>query len=194
MNDDSKIVSFAAAAKKRGRTLAGKLPPSVQITGNNNVGVAGHRNHVEINVKTTPYRRPKIVVQAGYEHITEAQAAEIHELVAKVVKVTGKPYAFVWPMLRKSAHCASYRLMLQSEFEGARTYLRKWIASATAAPTTQNGVAARKRLLARVHAEARKTPSLLDRVHEYTRGRFGTASLAELSPGQLDEVVRQFGF
>ena len=75
-----------------------------------------------------------------------------------------------------------------------RKYLRKWIASVATTTAAQPGAAARKQRLARIHVEAGKLPGGLGRVHEYTHGRFGTPSLAELSAGQLDEVVRHFNF
>lgn len=194
MSDDSKVVDLAAAARKRGRTLRARPQASVQISGNHNVGVAGDNNHVEITVKAAPPRRAKIVVQAGHEHITEAQAAELQELVAKVVKLSGKTYPFVWGALRKRTHCASYRMMLPAHFEDARVYLRKWIASTSVlGPGVKRQAIARTTLLARIHVEAKKKSGLLDRIHDHTRACYGASSLADLKNEELIEVVREFG-
>lgn len=191
---DSKIVDLADAARRRGKPLPKKPPARVQITGNNNVGVAGDRNHVEINVRTPARKQVRVEVQRGPGDITEEQAAEIQELVARVVKESGKPFPKVWMALKRRYRFANYHLLPQEQFEDVRKYLRKWIASVATTTAAQPGAAARKQRLARIHVEAGKLPGGLGRVHEYTHGRFGTPSLAELSAGQLDEVVRHFNF
>lgn len=194
MNDNSNIVDLKAEAKKRGKPLPARAEPLVSVTGNNNVAVAGDRNHINIHVKTSSRKHPRLEVMPGPGQITEAQAAEIQELVTRVVGVSRKQYSMVWSVLKRNFRFNSYRMLPKEQFEEVRQYLRKWIASASPASTTQGGATERKRLLARIHAEARKTPGLLDRVHEYARGRFGTSSLSELSLGQLTEVIRQFNF
>lgn len=191
-SDGSNVVDLAAAAKKRGKTLPVRSASTVQITGNNSVGIAGDGNHVEINVKTTPQRRPRISVQAGPGNITEEQAADIQELVAKVVDVTGKPFPFVWTTLKRTFRFASYRLLPQEQFESVSKYLRQWIASSKGQVLHANDDDARKYLLKRLHAEARKRKALMGNIRAYVFDRFGTETLSRLSPSQLNEVIKHF--
>ena len=190
--DKNKVVDFAAAALRRGNNLPQRAPVAVQIKGNNNVGVAGDRNSININVKMPARKQVRVEIQRGPEHITEEQAAEIRELVSKVVKVSDKSFQFVWEQLKKKFRFASYRLLQGERFEEVRKYLRTWIASAGAPLAAATPPDTRKRLLARIHAEASKRYGLLDQVHAYIHGRFGTRSLGDLAPGQLHEVVKQF--
>jgi len=186
------VADFAAAARKRGRQVAAPAS-TLQILGNNSAGVIGNNNHVEIKV-TSP-KKPRPIIQPGPQHITDTQAAEIHELVAKVVAVSGKPFPFVWETIRRRFRFRAYRLMEREKYEDVRRYLRTWIASAEAQEGKGNPATAsanRKRLLARIHAEAKKQKGLLDRVKTYAYDRFEVQSLGDLSPDELGEVVRQF--
>lgn len=193
MSEESNVVDLVEAAKKRGRTLPNLAPATVQISGNNNVGVAGDGNSIQINVKPSSRKQVRVTVERGPADITAAQAAEIQELVARVVALSGRAYSEVWPILKRKFRFASYHLIPHEQFEDVRAYLRKWIASVSS-PGDSTAPAARKRALSRIHAEAKKVPGMLDRVHAYIHGRFGTKSLGDLAPGQLHEVIRQFNF
>jgi hypothetical protein len=192
MSDKTKIVDFSAAAKKRGKPIA-KPAPVVTVTGNNNAAVAGDHNNIQINVKAPARRRVQVNVQPGAGAITQAQAAEIQELVKKVVDVSGKPFPTVWGVLKKKYRYTSYLLLPAVQFEDVRAYLRKWIASAgRAVPSSPD--ADRKRALARINAEAKKTPGRKDDVRAYILDRYDAGSLADLSIVQLLEVIKRFGF
>ena len=193
MSDETKIVDFSAAAKKRGKPVPTRAPATVKITGNNNAAVAGDHNNIQINVKAPARRRVQVNVQPGAGAITQAQAAEIQELVKKVVDVSGKPFPTVWGVLKKKYRYTSYLLLPAVQFEDVRAYLRKWIASAgRAAPSSPD--ADRKRALARINAEAKKTPGRKDDVRAYILDRYDAGSLADLSIVQLLDVVKRFGF
>lgn len=192
----SNVTDFFAEAQKRGRSI---VPPTqktitskIQIIGNNNAGVMGDGNHIHINVKASPSTRPKINVQPGTEHISDTQAAEVKELVDKTVSATGKNHAFVWSTIKRRYRFTKYQLITHDKYDDIIKYLKKWIASHTVTPL--NASANRKRVLARIHAEANKQKGTLEQVYAYIQGRFGTSSLSELTQGQLDEIVRQFKF
>lgn len=186
------VADFATAARKRGRPVA-QSKTTMKIAGDRNVGVVGNHNQVNITVKAPSRQRVRVEVQRGPHDITEAQAADIQELVAKVVEASGKPFAAVWSTLKKKFRFTSYRLMPADQFEQVRTYLRRWIASANG-PNDPSTSAVRKRLLGRIHAEANKVPGRIDQVRSYIHDRFGVQSLGDLSIDELQEVVRQFSF
>ena len=192
----SNVADFFTEAQKRGRAIS---PPAqekplnhVQITGSGNAGVIGDGNNIQINVKAPANKRPQINLQAGPENITDAQAAEVKELVDKVATVAGKPHSFVWSTLKRKYRFTKYQLITHDKYEDIVKYLRMWIARYSRAPKSINE--RRSRTLARIHAEAKKQKGLLDNVHAYIQGRFGTPRLSELSQGQLNEVVSQFRF
>jgi len=89
----SNVADFAAEARKRGREVAAPAPlaATLRITGNNNAGVIGNNNYIEIKVSGSR-KSARPIIQPGPQHITDTQAAEIQELVAKVVAVSGKTF------------------------------------------------------------------------------------------------------
>ena len=187
--DTSNVADFAAAARKRGRPVA-KAAPVLKINGNNNAGIIGNHNQVNITVRTAA--RPKIMVAPGSDAIDNAQAAEIKRLVAKVVEVSGRTFGHVYGTLYRRFDATSYLLIKRDRYDTVVRYLNTWIASASPAPTG-SAEDERKRLLKRIHAQARKRHGI-EAIRAYARDRFGTPSLAELSPDQLVEIIRQHGF
>ena len=185
-----KVISLKGHAAGRDVNVQPPASQTVSITGTGNAGIVGSHNQVNINVRV-PGKAVQVRVQPGPDAVTPAQAAEIQELVAKVVRITGKPYEFVWPTLKRKFRFTSYLLLPAIQFEEVRAYLRKWIASSDRS-AGRNPVLDRKKLLGRIHAEAKKVPGMIDQIHAYIHGRFGTLSLGDLAPGQLVEVVREF--
>lgn len=162
------------------------------ITGQGNVGVVGDGNHVQIHFTSAlPSKTTKYVVQPGVQHIGAMEAAEVRELVAKTALVSGRHYSFVWSTVKRQFRFARYELLTPEVYEQVCRYLRSWIARHS---RQFNGDTEelRKHLLKRIHAEGRKTPGADDRIHGYITGRFGFHSLAELSPEQLNEVIKAF--
>jgi hypothetical protein len=185
-----KVIDLAAAAKRRGKPpQQTKANHRMRITGNNNTAVAGDGNQVTVNLLGAP--RPRITVQPGPDAVTQAQAAEIRELVAKVADVSGRPFGFIWSTLKHKYRFTRYELLPATQFPEVQAYLRKWIARFTNA-TPMQGDEQRKKLLRRLHAQARKMPGAIEQIKAFAMGRFGTESLAELSIGQLEGVIREF--
>ncbi|WP_027996504.1 hypothetical protein [Simplicispira psychrophila] len=163
-----------------------------KISGHGNVGVVGDGNHVQINLAgVAPSKSFKYIVQPGPQHIGPAETAEVRELVSKIAAATGRGHSFVWSTIKREHRFARYELLTPEIYEQVCQYLRRWIARYTAKPTG-SAEDQRKHLLKRIHAEARKRHGVLDQIHAYVSGRFGTSSLADLAPGQLHEVIRQF--
>lgn len=193
----SNVIDFAAAAKQfRRPTAPRKLAqaPRLTISGNNNAGVIGDNNHVHLNVHVSQSAKAApIKVQPGSQHINSAQAAEVQELVSKVVAVSNETYSFVWGTVKRKFRFSRYELITPETYEGVCKYLRHWIASKQPTADQMTGEEQRKRLLMRIHAEARKKRRDLEQIRSYVSGRFGTNSLAELKPGQLNEVIKEFG-
>lgn len=184
----SNVTHISEAAKRRGRTHSSAAAPSIH--GNNNV--VGNHNQVTINVR--PASRPKLEIklQPGPAHISDLQAFELQQLVNKIVQVSGKSYAQVWGAFRNRFVVPSYRLLPVEQHEAACHYLRAWVASAEA----KSGAAKppdRKRMLARIHAEGKKRPQLIERARDFMEHEFGTRMLRELTDDQLAKVIKQCG-
>lgn len=167
--------------------------PAVEqtISGSNNVGVIGDRNQVHITIQRAPSPRP--IIAREPDEISGEQALVIKRLVNDVARHAGVGHARVYSALYNATGAPSYLRIKQDRFEEAVLYLRKWLARFVkkAAPADQEEY--RKLLLRRIHAEARKRRGRLDEIHAFIQGRHGTSSLADLTPGQLQEVVSQFG-
>lgn len=194
--DEAAPVKKAPVRKRSTRTVQPMNSANSTITAGGAVqNVAGNNNQVtqNININHAPAQKStRIVVQPGPQHINAAQAAEVRELVAKVVSTTGRSYSFVWGTVKRECRFSRYDLINQETYEQVCWYLRKWIARYTAKPMGSLEEQ-RKNLLKRIHAEARKRRGALDQIRAYVSGRFGTNSLADLTPGQLNEVIREFG-
>ena len=184
----SNVTHISEAAKRRSRTRTTSAAPSIQGTNN----VVGNHNQVTINVR--PASRPKLEIrlQPGPAHISDLQAFELQQLVGKIVQVSGKSYAQVWGAFRNRFLVPSYRLLAADQYDAACQYLRAWVASAEA----KSGAAKppdRKRMLARIHAEGKKRPELIERARAYMEDEFGTRRLSELTDDQLANVIKQCG-
>ena len=118
-DNETNVTDFFEAARKRGKTIE-PAPPVIQISGNNNAGVVGNHNKVEINIKTPSGKSPKLELQPGSEHISDTKAAEIQELVGKVVAVSGRKHSFVWSTLKKKYRFTRYQLITHDKYEDIR--------------------------------------------------------------------------
>lgn len=189
----SNVTDFAAAARKRGRPEPPlRLAPvqSMQITGNNNAGVIGNSNHVQINVHGAA--RPKIQITPGDNEVTNEQAAEIKRLVLKVAEVAATPHQRVYSAVYKRFETTSYQMIKRHRYDEVVKYLHGWIARHSATLAQPGTASDKNRLLARIHAQAKKLGGSIDQIHAFISGRFGTSSLGDLAPGQLREVIKQF--
>ena len=175
------IIDFIARAAAKGRKPAPQLASSpVRIEGNHNI--VGNNNQVNFVVEKTTKRT---VVQPGPGAITEAQAAELKELVDRIVDKKGVRHQQIWATFNRKFRLASYRMLPAREFDTAHAYLRAWVGRA---------VPSRAKLLARIHAQAAKYPGSLERLKIWADLSYGTGSLSELTNDQLLEMIRYAGF
>jgi hypothetical protein len=187
------VVNLEAAARKLGRPVppARHAPAqSMQITGNNNAGVMGNSNHVQINVHGVT--KPKILITPGDNEVTNEQAAEIKRLVLKVAEVAATPHQRVYSAIYKRFETTSYQMIKRHRFEEVVKYLNGWIARHLTPSVPPGTTPDKNRLLARIHVQGKKLGGRMDEIHAFISGRFGTSSLRDLAPGQLSEVIKQF--
>jgi hypothetical protein len=179
----------------RKRAVRATRPPAGRVLtqtarGIGNVQVAGN-----LIIQTAPIARrtPAPAPVPGEGELTNEQAAEIKRLVGVVVAHSGQSWPHVYGTLTKRMEATSYLMIKRYKYGDAVAYLHKWIASVTATPArSESSEEQRKRFLKRIHAQARKQGGTMDKIHAYIRGRFGTPSLADLAPGQLQEVIKEF--
>ena len=171
--------------------IAQRLAASQSITGNGNYQVSSVAN-IHIHPPHRPKRTRSPTPVPGDGQITNQQAAELKRLVGVVVALSDNSWSFVYGKLNERFETRSYTMIERHRYDEAATYLRKWVASVSAPPPLESIEEQRKRLLKRIHAQARKQGGCLDRIRTYLVGRVGTESLAGLTPGQLQEVIKKF--
>lgn len=186
MTDDrdrkkGELIDFMEAAAKRGRTPA-ESKPSIAIKGNGNI--VGNNNQVRVTYQTRP--ATKVVVTPGAQHITQAQAAEIRDLVNRLFELQGHTHKKVWTILKRHFNFTSYHLLPATQFADVKAYLRSWLAK-TPAPKTRNT------LLKRIHAQARNHPGGIEAIKATAAQLFGSASLSPLTSQQLAELITECG-
>lgn len=173
-------------------TQIGQMLTSQSITGNGNFQVGTVAN-LHIHQPPKPRRTPAAPTPIpGDGEITNQQAAEIKRLVGVVVTRSGKSWGSVYGIFNDRFEATSYLMIKRHRYDEAVIYLHKWIASVSTPSARESTEEERKRLLKRIHAQARKLGGSIDSIRAYISGRFGTPSLAELTPGQLQEVIKEF--
>lgn len=163
------------------------------------VGGTGHTMNVIENgnvIHTTQHSTTvKAEVKPGDQHITEAQAAKLTELVRQVVeletqlKKAPKSFRSVWAAL--NAHCGvtRYLLIALEDFPKAEKYLRQWIGrlnSMASAPVADNETW-RKRRYSYIKINTKDDSDWLT---AYLKKTFKVTSLTELTDEQLDRTYR----
>lgn len=189
----SNVVDLAAMKRMRGLPASRTrqvLVQSMQITGNNNAGVIGNSNHVQINVHGVA--KPKILITPGENEVTDEQAAEIRRLVLKAAEVSTMPYQRVYSAVYRRFEATKYQMIKRHKYDEVVKYLNGWIARHLPPSVPSGTTPDKNRLLARIHVQGKKLGGSMDEIHAFISGRFGTSSLADLAPGQLREVIKQF--
>ncbi|AMO36718.1 hypothetical protein AC731_007045 [Thauera humireducens] len=181
----------AAPKRERSKRTVRPAPQIVQQGGDGSLQVANSTIQ-NIHFAVPERKAVRVVVQPGPQHIDGARAAEVRELVGRVVSVTGEKHSFVWATVKRKYRFVQYQLLTPDVYIEVCKYLRKWIASRSAKPTGDNEEH-RKRLLRRIYAEARKTHGVIDRIRVRVAERWDVRSLADLTPDQLVDVIREFG-
>lgn len=187
------------------KAVVGKADAPTRLTRNKNtvgsvVGdtVAVGDNNI-IHVHQAP-ARPRVIakVEPGDEHISDAQAAKLHELVSQIVdleaKLKKRPTTFkaVWIGLNSHCKVPSYRLIPLRSYPKAEKYLRTWIGRITSAASAPKkaGPDWRKRQYAYIFTNVKQL-GLSDRLNAMLAEDFGVASVSDLQDAALRKVYQR---
>ncbi|KAA5931520.1 MULTISPECIES: transcriptional regulator [Pantoea] len=138
----------------------------------------------------------KAEVKPGIEHITEAQAAKLTELVENVVNLEGrvrkKPASrqSVWGKLNRHCGVTRYRLIPLELYEKAEKFLRQWIGRLNSQPMasiSDNNTWRKNRY---AYIKLKTNGELEDWRQKYLWKNFQVDSLTALSDDDLDKVYR----
>ncbi|EWH09843.1 putative DNA-binding protein [Catenovulum agarivorans DS-2] len=155
--------------------------------GNGNIIAGGS---ISIN---QPPAIQQIMVTPGEQHITDAQAYEIKELVRQIVvleaHVKEKPrgYAAVWASFKRKFKCTKYQLLTQEQFDPAISYLRQTIGRLSRSVKAKQSPEWRKRKYSFIHTNVKKLGIEQER-KDYMAINFGAESMKELSDRELEQL------
>lgn len=181
-------------------SVAPPIPPtpSVPLTnhGGNAIGVVQGGTVTQITTQRH-VTRTVAEVKPGAEHITDAQAATLTELVHEIarleeqLKQKPKGHRAIWGAL--NAHCGvpKYRLIKQADFPAAQKYLQQWIGrlTAMASAPAKIGDAWRKRKYAYIKINT-NDPEAAKALQDYLQRKHQASSLTELTDEQLEQTYR----
>ena len=189
-NKIKKIISESALPKKN----SDKSTINQTVGGNNAIAIIGE---VGMVVKTEKIVEKTVVKPTpGNEHISEEQAAVLHNLIHQVIELNNKikkrpiSYRAAWLALNNKMKVASYRMIKASDFNNAVKYLRSWIgrlSSAKSAP--RKDPTWRKRKYAFIFTNVKKY-NLQERLDTYLLNKYKTMSLSSLGDVDLQRVYR----
>ena len=175
-------------------------PLAVSINNNGSGNVVGQVNSggnvTQINTQRH-ITRTIAEVKPNDAHISEAQAADLKQLVEEVVKAEAKlkatPRTHRSVFAAMNAHCGvtAYRLIALEDFEKARKFLQQWMGrlmSMKSAPV-KVGDTWRKRHYAYIKINS-KNPDDALALDAYMKKNFNCTSLTELDNEQLDQAYR----
>ena len=136
-------------------------------------------------------------VKPGEEHITDAQAATLTDLVNEIAaleeKLKQKPkgHRAVWAALNSHCSVPKYRLIKLEDFPFARKYLDQWMGRLNSMSTAsvKDGDAWRKRKYAYIKINSNDEFSAAA-VKAYIKRNFNVNSLTELSNDDLERTYR----
>lgn len=163
----------------------------VRQSGVSGVGVA--TGNVQIINTSKHITRTVAEVKPGDEHISDAQAASLQELVAKVatleltVSRSPRTQRAIWSALNKHCGVPKYRLIAHDDFDKARTYLHKWIGRLDSMPSAKKAVNAdwRNRKYAYIKINTRE-PAEAEAFAAYLEKSRLPSSLSSLTDAQLE--------
>lgn len=169
--------------KSKAPPKPGAAGPQVRVSGTGNAAVVGSHNSVTINVRTV---RKKVVadVKPGEEHITDAEAARLHQLVHDLHKRTATPHQRIWTSLLRNVKAPTYRLIALDAFPQAESYLLKWLARST--PADEDEERSRLRHIKYIKTNQRNLSKSDEELGNFLLDRFGKDGLRQCS---VDELV-----
>ncbi|MER2490676.1 ORF6C domain-containing protein [Catenovulum sediminis] len=180
---NSNVLSFEKMLKQK-RANGERSDTTI---GNGNIIAGGS---ISIN---QPPAIQHIKITPGEQHISNAQAYEIKELVRQIVVlealVKEKPrgYAAVWGSFKRKFKCTKYQLLTQDQFDPAISYLRQTIGRLSSSANAKQSPDWRKRKYSFIHTNVKKL-GLQEEKDDYLAINFGAASLKELNDDELQQV------
>lgn len=147
------------------------------------------------NVTTEKYiTKTKAVVKPGDEHIDEAMARKLKDLVDEIVMLESKlkknPKGFqaVWATLNRHCGVTTYKLIPKELYEKAESHLRKWIGRLTSAKSAPKKLTTdwRKKKYTFIKTNITKY-GLENWEKQYLQDKYAVGSITELSNDQLEK-------
>jgi hypothetical protein len=152
-----------------------------------------------IQCSTRARPRVRVVLQAGAEHIDEAQKARLRGLVNEIVQAelavrrSPKSHAVIWEALKAKQRVASYHMIPRERFPEAEGYLMTWLARLHSMPSARKlGSDWRKSRYAFIKAGSRQIGREAD-VDTLLADRYGSRRLSELTDDELQAVYQVVG-
>lgn len=170
-----------------------------EINGNDNQVAGGDIINNVINIHQappSPPSKPRVVVNPGPEHISEAQRVKLQALVDDVVRLESiarrepKTHQSVWGALNKRMKASSYKLIMAAEYGRAEKFLREWIGRLSSTKSAaKKDPDWRKRKYSYIFANVKqldKTKALDDLLQD----RYGAASVKDITDEELTAVYQ----
>lgn len=186
----------------QGNTVAGRDVVSIKkpraaklsIAGSHNVGVVGDHNQVNIlNVQRPPAVRR--VIQPTDEHITQAQAVELHALkdewatLHNAIKKKPFSHGAAWKGINNAGGATTYREIRKDRFADAVAFVKKEMAilrNMKSAPRKDDEWRTRK--IGAIKARCKNQFGGIDVYKPYIKKNFGAESLSDLATDELQQT------
>jgi hypothetical protein len=187
------ILDAAKPKKPRRPKKSTSVFISQKAIGDGAVQVAGN---VNINTKEIIHAQ----VTPGGEHISDEQAAALHEKIQELVdlynlvKRRQVTKAHFWSRLNQYCHVPRYRLIKIEDFDKAIRWCRQQIAILSGTKTAQRKDPAwRPRKIAFIHLVLKDFPLIEPRYRNYLLNNFRKRSTAELADDELRRAYNWVG-
>jgi hypothetical protein len=179
------ILNAARPKKPRQPRKSTSVSISQTAVGDGAVQVGGN-----LHINTRQVIRAEVT--PGAEHITDAQAAALHEKIQELtdlrnlVKRRPVTKAHYWSRLNRHCHVPRYRLIKLEDFDKAMRWCRQQLAILSGTKTAQKRDPAwRPRKIAFIHLVLHNSPALEPRYRNYLLNNFKKRSTAELTDDEL---------
>lgn len=166
--------------------------PELTINGNISGSAIGNGNTI-INTSSVIHKE-KYVLKPGEDHISEAQACALKELIKKIYDIeqsTKKsPITMqrLWSSLNKYCGVTTYRAIKQEDFEKAKKYLQIRAGKLNSMPSAKKkNPNWRNQRYATIHVICKQN-EIEDKKTAYINKNFCATSLTELNDDDLDKT------
>lgn len=193
-----KIVAPEGNAAGRDIHLSDAGAPTLEIHSiSGGTNIIGNTGSIRLQVERT-ISRPKIVVQPGPQHISEAQKAALKALCEEwvalhlAIKKTALSYSRAWSRLNAAAGTTSYSLILKERLPDAIAFIRQEIGklrNMRSAPTKDDQW--RTKRIGAIKARCKNQLRDVEFYKAYIKKNFKAESLSDLA---TDELQRTYSY